>query len=205
MTAGRGVAHSEEGTGRGNGRVHGVQLWVAQPDATRDGAPAFEHHADLPVVDVGPGTATVLNGAIGASSSPARRDTDHVGMDLVLGRGTARVPVQSDHEHALVVFEGAVLVDGVAVTPGHLAYLGVGRDELAVVAEGPARALLIGGVPMDDEVVMWWNYVARTRDEIIDAHEQWTARDERFGRVASALQPIDVAPPRWRRGEGASA
>jgi hypothetical protein len=46
---------------------------------------------------------------------------------------------------------------------------------------------------------MWWNYVARHRDEIIDAHDQWTRRDERFGAVASALEPIDVPPPPWRR------
>jgi redox-sensitive bicupin YhaK (pirin superfamily) len=45
MTAGHGVAHSEEGTGRDNGGIHGVQLWVAQPGATRHG-PGVARHRD---------------------------------------------------------------------------------------------------------------------------------------------------------------
>lgn len=198
MTAGWGVAHSEEGTGHSDGRIHGVQLWVAQPDATRDAAPAFEHHAELPVIDLGVATATVIVGTVDSAASPARRDTDHVGVDLRLAAGRAAIPLRSDYEHAMVVFDGAVTVDGTTLTPGHLAYLGTGRDELTMDATQHAHALLIGGVPFEAPVLMWWNYVARTRAEIIDAHAQWTARDVRFGTVASSLAPIDVAPPPWR-------
>src|SRR3954453_1720353 len=53
MTAGHGVAHAEAATGRYEGALHGVQLWVAQPSSTRDGEPAFEHHAELPRVELG--------------------------------------------------------------------------------------------------------------------------------------------------------
>ena len=202
MTAGHGVSHSEEGTGSYAGPLHGVQLWVAQPDATRSGPAAFEHHATLPQVELGDGgVATVLVGALGDAVSSARRDSDHVGVDLNLAAGTTTIPLQSEHEHALVVFEGAVDVDGATITPGHLAYLGRGRDELGLVAAGrPAHALLIGGVPLEEPPLMWWNYVARTRDEIVQAHEQWTARDPRFGAVDSRLEPIDVAPPPWGAG-----
>jgi hypothetical protein len=52
MTAGHGVSHSEEGTGH-RGTVEGAQLWVAQPSGTRDSAPAFEHHGELPQVEYG--------------------------------------------------------------------------------------------------------------------------------------------------------
>jgi redox-sensitive bicupin YhaK (pirin superfamily) len=198
MTAGNGVAHSEEGTGY-SGPIHGVQLWVAQPDATRTGPAAFEHHAELPRVEFGgAGAATVLVGAMGPVVSPARRDTDHVGVDVELAGGVATLPVRADHEYGLVVFDGAVEVDGATVTPGHLAYLGTGRDELALASRYPARALLIGGAPFAGELVMWWNYVGRSQDEIVDAHDQWTRRDDRFGTVASPLPPIDVAPPPWR-------
>lgn len=200
MTAGRGVAHSEEGTGRGPGRVHGVQLWVAQPEATRHGPPAFEHHPELPEVDLGSGCrATVLVGELAGATSPARRDTDHLGAHLVLPTGRATVPVRPEHEHALVVFEGAVDVGGTAVGPGHLAYLGMGRDELDLATVEAGHALLLGGVPFGEQVLMWWNYVARTRDEVLDAHDAWRRRDDRFGSVASTLPPIDVDPPPWRR------
>jgi redox-sensitive bicupin YhaK (pirin superfamily) len=197
MTAGRGVAHSEERTGRYHGPLHGVQLWVAQPSSTRDGSPGFEHHAHLPGVDLEGAVGTVLVGEIGGVASAARRDTDHVGVDLELRRGSTTVPLRPDFEHALVVFEGVVEVDGEAVPPGRLAYLGLGRDECGLRVTDAARALLVGGQPFDEPVLMWWNFVARTRDELVGAHRDWMARDVRFGEVASPLPRIEVAPPPW--------
>lgn len=146
MTAGHGVAHSEEGTGRYPDEVQGVQLWVAQPSATRDGTPAFEHHAVLPRLDLDQSVATVVVGELAGVESPARRDTDHAGIDLELRPGATTIPLRRDAEYALVVFTGAVLVDGHPVEPGRLAYLGLGRDECRIVTRGPSRALLFGGV-----------------------------------------------------------
>ena len=203
MTAGRGVAHAEEPPPGGAGASHLAQLWVAQPEATRHGPAAFEHHAELPVVALGAGTATVLVGTLAGATSPARRDTDHVGADLVLRGGTAAVPVEPSHEHALVVLEGAVTVDGATVTPGHLAYLGPGRAELPLAPAGGAgattRVLVLGGVPFPDRLVMWWNFVARTHDEVDEARAAWQSGpgDERFGTVASTLDRIPAPPTPW--------
>lgn len=201
MTAGHGVAHSEEATGRYRGDVHGVQLWVAQPGATRDGPPAFEHHADLPKLQLGASVATVLVGEVAGAMSPARRDSDHVGVDLDLREPTT-VPLRADHEHALVVCTGAVLVDGQPVGPGQLAYLAPDRVECLLSVREPARALLVGGVPFREPVLMWWNFVARTREEIAEAHRAWTRAEERFGTVASPLRRVDVGPPPWTRPDG---
>jgi redox-sensitive bicupin YhaK (pirin superfamily) len=198
MTAGHGVSHSEEGTGRYRGEIHGVQLWVAQPSTTRDGSPAFEHHVDSQQVELDRAVATVLVGELAGVESPARRDTDHSGVDLdVHHPGSTLLPLRRDYEYALVVLTGAVLVDDAVITPGHLAYLGLGRDEISLIADAPTRALLIGGVPLDEPVLMWWNFVARSRDEIIDAHTDWMARADRFGEVASTLPRIEIAPPPW--------
>lgn len=197
MTAGRGVAHSEETRGVYDGDVHGIQFWVAQPEATRHGEPAFEHHDDLPRLELSNGNATVLVGALAGLASPARCDTDHVGAELDLRPGESLVPLHPEHEYALVVATGSVQVDGVILTPGHLGYLGTGRDELAVATSEPARVMLIGGEPLTDELVMWWNYVARTRDEITAAHRSWTDDDGRFGAVDSPLARVDVDPPPW--------
>lgn len=199
MTAGRGVSHSEEGTGRYRGGIHGVQLWVAQPSTTREEPPAFEHHTELPQAELGHGTATVLVGDFAGAASPARRDTQHTGVDLDLRAGANVLPLRRDHEQALVVLTGAVVVDGTVVEPGHLAYVGVGRDELGVTVEHPARVLLVGGAPFDEELLMWWNFVARTRDEIEVAHADWMAGSKRFGRVESALARVEVSSPPWIR------
>ena len=197
MTAGQGIAHSEEATGGYRGVLHGVQLWVAQPASTRGGAPAFTHHAELPQVEVAGGIATVLVGELAGLVSPARRDSDHVGVELHLRAGRASVPLRPDYEYGLVVFSGAVDVGDRRVDPGHLAYLGTGRDELTVGATDTARALLVGGVPFDEPLLMWWNFVARTREEITDAYRAWQAGDHRFGPVASRLPRVTVEPPPW--------
>ena len=197
MTAGHGVSHAEEATGAYRGQLQGVQLWVAQPSETRHGAAAFEHHAEVPLVELGHGNATVLVGEFSGVASPARRDTDHVGIDLDLGAGRAVLPATADFEYALVVLEGAISIGEDVLEPGHLGYLGTDRDELALQTSGATRALLIGGIPFPEPVLMWWNYVARDRDEITAAHRAWTRGDERFGRVASRLARVHVAPPPW--------
>src|SRR3954463_4902902 len=111
MTAGGGVAHAEEATGSYSGRLHGIQLWVAQPQETRHGDAAFEHHAELPRVDLRGADATVLVGEIDGVASPARRDTELVGVDIATGNGVdVALPVRRDFEHALVVLEGALTI-----------------------------------------------------------------------------------------------
>jgi redox-sensitive bicupin YhaK (pirin superfamily) len=197
MTAGNGVVHAEERTGRYRGRLEGVQLWVAQPGETRHGTAAFEHHAALPQVELEEAVATVLVGTLAGVTSPARRDTDHVGVDLVLRPGTSTVPLEPGHEHALVCTSGAVEVQGTAVGPGRLAYLGAGRDELVLRAAADSRVLLLGGPPFPEAVLMWWNFVARTQAEVTEAQREWAAGGPRFGVVASSLPRIEVGPPPW--------
>jgi redox-sensitive bicupin YhaK (pirin superfamily) len=196
MTAGHGVSHAEEDPARAEA-IHAVQLWVAQPAATRDGPAAFEHHAELPRLELGHATGTVLVGELGGVASPARRDTDHMGVELVLRGPSTVVPLRADYEYALVVLEGTVVVDGIEVEPGVLGYLGLGRDECRFVVGAPARALLLGGVPFPEAVLMWWIFVARTREEISEATRQWSDHDGRFGRVRSSLERIEVGRPPW--------
>lgn len=197
MTAGAGVSHSEETAGVYAGDLQGVQLWVAQPDSTRQGAPAFEHHPELPQTEVDGAIATVLIGDFAGVRSPARRDTGHVGIDLRLSAGRTTLPLEPSFEHALVVFQGALGIGHHTLTPGHLGYLGLGRDGLTIDAREPCRALLIGGTPLSEPLLMWWNYVARTRDEIIDAHRDWMMQHERFGEVASPLARLVTPGPPW--------
>ena len=197
MTAGRGVAHSEENTGRFEGELQGIQLWVAQPEATRHGRSAFEHHAELPHLELDGLRGTVLVGAFGGRESPARRDTDHMGADLLLDPPGTVLPLRREYEYALIVLEGAVTVGDKLAEPGLLAYLGEGREECRLDVRARSRALLLGGIPFPEPLLMWWNFVARSRDEVSEARRQWSAGDERFGVVRSSLPRIDVGPPPW--------
>jgi redox-sensitive bicupin YhaK (pirin superfamily) len=194
MTAGHGVAHSEEATGAYRGQLHGVQLWIAQPEATRHGPAAFEHHPELPRLEVGRSDVTILVGSFAGVRSPARADTPLVGADAVLRTGATDWPLETGFEHALLVLEGAVDGEGHPVDTGQLAYLGQGREALTLRTTGLARLLLLGGEPFPEPIVMWWNFVARTRAEVEEATRAWNARQPRFGVVASPLARIPAPP-----------
>jgi redox-sensitive bicupin YhaK (pirin superfamily) len=197
MTAGRGVVHAEEATGTYRGTLHGVQLWVAQPDAERFGDPGFEHHAALPVVEDAAATATVLAGQLADAVSPARFTTGLLGVDAMLRPGRWELPLRRDYEHAVVALDGEVLVDGSVARPGQIAPLPAGRDELGIEARAEARILLLGGTPFPEKLFMWWNFVARSADEVSGFYADWRDRGERFGDVGSELARIDAPAPPW--------
>lgn len=200
MTAGHGVAHSEEATGHYRGKLQGIQLWIAQPEGTRHGAAAFEHHVDLPQIAMPGADVTVLVGSfVTDATSGARHDTALVGADVVFHGGAGNLPLRNDFEYALVVLAGALTIDQRNVTPGHLAYLGRGRDELGLHAEGGTRAVLIGGEPFDEPLLMWWNFVARSRDEMAQAYDDWQNETSRFSYFPSPLARIPAPSPYWLR------
>lgn len=199
MSAGHGIAHAEQTPADRRGPMHGVQFWVAQPESTRHGAPAFEHHADLPTTGIGGLAATVLLGAFGDLSSPARADTELVGVELLGDSGGPTVlPLDPTFEHGVVVIEGRIELDGVPVGVDELAYLPNGAAHVTAATDGPARWLLIGGVPFEAPVQMWWNFVGRSRGEMVAAVDDWNAADGRFGEVRSDLARIPAPVPPWR-------
>jgi redox-sensitive bicupin YhaK (pirin superfamily) len=195
MTAGAGIAHSEEATGSWGGRLQGVQLWVALPDRTRDGPPDFAHHADLPTVSLDRARATVLVGSLAGARSPARADTDHFGAEITLPAGRCEVPVDAAHEHAVVVVDGALTA---GPGPGVLGYLPAGPDRIVLTAAAPTRLLLLGGRPWPTPPLMWWNFVARTHEEIDGARQAWERGAPRFAPFASPLARLDAPPLPYR-------
>ena len=198
MTAGHGVAHAEDDRDSYDGPMHGVQLWVAQPEETRHGEAAFEHHAELPRAELRSGVATVLLGEYAGAASSARTDTPLVGVDLDLRSGACDLPLEREFEHAFVVTQGALQLGPDLIRPGVLAYLGQGRDGITVDVAEPTRALLLGGEPFPDRVLMWWNFVARTRDEVELATKEWNSESERFGVVHSRLERIPAPSVPWQ-------
>lgn len=182
MTAGRGVAHSELSVDDSS-LLHGLQLWVALPAERAELAPDFEQHVDLPLFETDGLAATVLIGELGRVASPATAHTPLLGAEL-RATATATVPLRPDFEHAVLVVEGEPEIAGTRVPRGRLLYLGTGRSELTLSAAGPVRAMLLGGEPFPDELVMWWNFVGRNHDEIAAARADWeSTTPTRFGTV----------------------
>lgn len=190
MTAGRGVAHSElsvEGD-----RLFGLQLWAALPDGVTQ--PSFEHVADLPRLAGDGWKGAVFVGEIDGVASPATVHTALLGADIqAQPAAVVRLALNPDHEHAVLAVEGGVEIDGVAVPAGPLAFLGMGREQLTLTA-GPdgARVVLLGGEPFPEPIVMFWNFVGRTHEDVARARADWEADAarplgdpaRRFGTVA---------------------
>ncbi|WP_439647199.1 pirin family protein [Cellulomonas triticagri] len=203
MTAGHGISHSEDST-PATTVLHGVQLWTVLPERDRDVAPAFQHHVP-PVTPVAGGEVRVFLGSLAGETSPVPTFSPLVGAEVRLRPGaTWTVEVDPSFEHAVLVDAGSLTVDGVPAPRDHLLYRAPGTTSLTLYAapDGDGlRVLLIGGLPLGEQVVMWWNFIGRDHDEVVAARTQWQAEiadgsapAPRFGRVARHPHPPLPAP-----------
>lgn len=184
MTGGYGIAHSEVSTPRTT-VVHGVQLWVALPEEHRNAPRDFQHYAPEPVRMDG-AEIRVFLGSLAGDVSPVRTFTPLLGAEVILEPRTAiHLPTDPAFEHGLLVDSGDVRVAGTLLHRAELGYVPPGADALTLTNEsdGPARTILLGGTPFEEEIVMWWNFIGRTHDDIVKAREDWEASSDRFGTI----------------------
>jgi redox-sensitive bicupin YhaK (pirin superfamily) len=188
MTAGAGICHSEVSVAADRDAaavLHGVQLWAALPDSDRNTSRDFNHYAPEPISLPG-AVARIFLGRLAGSRSPVHTFTPLLGAQLDLEAG-ARVTLDVDpaFEHGVLCDQGAVAMDGAALAVGDLGYRGPGSSALVLQNDGDqaGRVLLLGGTPFTEQLVMWWNFVGRSHDEIAEYRRQWEEADERFGAV----------------------
>jgi redox-sensitive bicupin YhaK (pirin superfamily) len=198
MTAGAGVAHSEFDTNPAR-PAHGLQLWVALPEAARHGRATFEHHGFLPRASGYGWEAVVLLGELDGVQSPASAHSPLTGAELTVTGPIARIPARPDFEYALMGLDGPIMVDAVQVPAGSLRCLPSGTSEIIVRTEPGTTMLLLGGEPLPDDLLMWWNFIARTADEIAVFREAWNEAaggfSARFGEVRGHRGAWIPAPP----------
>ncbi|KUL58509.1 MULTISPECIES: pirin family protein [unclassified Streptomyces] len=183
MTGGHGIAHSEVST-PATTVLHGVQLWVALPDGHRNADRDFQHYVPTPVRVEG-AEARVFLGTLAGSTSPVQTFSPLLGAELLIEpRATTTLAVDASFEHGLLVDQGQIVMAGATLRPAELGYLGTGHTTLALTNESdtPARVLLIGGTPFGEEIIMWWNFIGRSNEDIVQARADWTA-GTRFGEV----------------------
>jgi redox-sensitive bicupin YhaK (pirin superfamily) len=197
MTAGHGISHSEVSP-PSTSVLHGAQLWVALPEAARDGAPTFDHYAPSAVTGEG-WEARVFLGSLLGDTSPVATATPLLGAELVLTAGTElHLDVDPAFEHGVLVDTGVVSIGAVEVKQHELAYLPPGSQRLSLDSRDDTRLLLLGGPPFGEAIVMWWNFVGRSHEEVVTFRDAWQAQvaddglvDGRFGiPVDEPLPPI---------------
>jgi redox-sensitive bicupin YhaK (pirin superfamily) len=184
MTAGAGICHSEVSTDTTT-VLHGVQLWVALPDADRDTARDFAHYAPEPLAVPG-AVLRVFLGELAGSRSPVHTFTPLLGAQVDIEPGARlNLDVDPTFEHGVLLDQGRLETAGTLLDVADLAFQADGRDVLTLHNRGdsPARAMLLGGPPFQEQLVMWWNFVGRSHDDIAAYRRMWQAHDDRFGAV----------------------
>ncbi|MDT7729207.1 MAG: quercetin 2,3-dioxygenase, partial [Actinomycetota bacterium] len=200
MTAGRGIAHSEFTTPETK-VLHGVQLWIALPERERFTEPRFEYYAPEPVT-IGGAKLTVFLGSLMGSASPVETSTRLLGAEVNLAAGsTLTLDVDPAFEHGILVDAGEIRVGGITATDAELLYLPPGATSLRVEAgDRPVRAVLLGGEPLNERIIMWWNFIGRTHEEIVRFRSEWqeqsAARTEEgpYGKFPEAWRKVLPAP-----------
>jgi redox-sensitive bicupin YhaK (pirin superfamily) len=203
MTSGRAISHSEESPSASAGEIHGVQFWTVLPDAARFMEPMFDHYAVLPKIERENLSITVISGEYDGARSPARHFWPIVGLEITAGVVDTTLNLNPAFEHALLVIEGEANIDGEALLPNVMLYLGAGRERIQLGCSASCRIILIGGKPFEEEILMWWNFVGRTREELTQACVQWNAGEGGFGDVHGYDGKRLTAPmPPWASTPG---
>lgn len=197
MTAGRGIAHSERTPGdvrRDGGAMHGIQSWIALPEAHEETDPSFQHFAAsvLPLVEDRGVSARVIAGSAFGATAPVARLSDWFYVEVVLAAG-ASAPLDADHEErAIYVVEGTVEIAGDRFEGPRLLIFRPG-DRITVKAADRARMLFLGGAAADGPRHIWWNFVSSRRERIEEAKQAW--KTGRFKPVPGDSEFIPLPEP----------
>jgi len=200
MTAGAGIAHSEYSTATTT-VLHGAQLWLALPDKHRAVAPRFEHYAP-PALDRDGARVLVFLGTLLGDTSRVETFSPLVGAEITLRPGQRLdIPVNDTFEHGVLVDTGSVTVEGISATSGQLVSLPTGAAQLRIEASPTksARVLLLGGQPLGEQIVMWWNFIGRSHEDIAAYRERWqhardAGSDGQFGKFPKQWEGTLPAP-----------
>jgi redox-sensitive bicupin YhaK (pirin superfamily) len=194
MTAGHGIAHSELSSTNA-GQMHGVQLWTVLPEGARDGAAHFDHYNELPIFEISGMQVRLFIGELLGYSSPARTFSEMVGAELDIPAGCSiEIPIDSSFEYGLLVVAGELHVKDEVVALENLYYQVAGEPTLHISSTLGAKLVLLGGVPFGEEILMWWNFIGRTHEEIEEMRRDWGNQSSRFASFEDQIHGRIPAP-----------
>ena len=194
MTAGYGISHTEVAPDTET-RMHAAQLWIALPDDKINMAPQFDHYPVLPVVEKDNIEFTVLVGEFMDTVSPVQVHTELLGIDFFASEATeTRLPLNPKLEYGFMALEADAIVRGHVSNGDNMVVPEPGISQIEVELPKGSRLLLIGGEPFESPILLWWNLVGRTQEELKTATEQWINQDARFGTIPDYDGPRLEAP-----------
>lgn len=210
MIAGRGVSHSEFST-RATTTLHGVQLWYALPDALRDGPAQSQHHVPR-LTPIEGGTVLPYLGHVAGASSPVDTRTPALAAEIQIeARRSVEITLDPEFEHGLLLDRGDVRIEAnrtahtevdarSPLAHDELLYLPRGARRVRVTSRSDetSRVLLIGGPPLLEDIVMWWNFVGRSHQDIVTFRDTWQNdidSPDQLGDEPSRFGPFPAGTP----------
>lgn len=193
MTAGRGIVHSErtpEDERQRGQRVEGLQTWLAMPEADAESAPSFQHvpAAEVPRVHRDGVDIAIVAGQAFGRRSPVRTCVATLYASLAFSPGGVLTLDDEHEERAVYPLTPGLTLDGVPLAERQLHVL-QGPGAVRLESAAAARAMLLGGAPVGPRV-LWWNFVATTRERIEQAKADWAA--QRLGAVPGESEFIPL-------------
>jgi redox-sensitive bicupin YhaK (pirin superfamily) len=185
MTAGSGIVHSERTAPEDRAiakRIHGIQTWVALPKTHEQTEPSFSHHprSTLPTITLPGVQMTLIAGSAFAKRAPTPTFSDMFYISAKMEPGaTFELPPEHE-ERAVYAVQGEIRVDGGPVPPLHLTVFKAGAS-VEIRAVSGATIMLLGGARLDSDRLIWWNFVASSKELIEDGKVRW--KEQRFASV----------------------
>lgn len=194
MTAGQGISHTEVAPEQET-HMHAAQLWIALPDAKRNMPSRFDHYPELPVVSRDGVEFTVLVGEFLETRSPVEVHSPLLALDLTAAETVrTRLQLNPAFEYGFMALEGTAHINQHELNEDNMVVLEPGLQDIEIELHQGARVLLLGGEPFESAILLWWNFVGRTQDELREARDQWVNQDPRFGSIPDYNGPRLEAP-----------
>lgn len=177
MVAGKGIVHSERerpAVTEVPHSLHGLQLWLALPEADEEIDPAFYHYpsASIPALEIADVPVRVLIGQAYGVSSPVKTffDTLYIEADLKAGQ---QLILPNAAERGLYIAKGTVKLQDSQISAHQLAVLRP-ADDICILATTDTRIALIGGAVISKRYIDW-NFVSSSKERIAQAKADWQA------------------------------
>jgi len=208
MTAGKGISHSELST-KDSQALHGVQLWTVLPSADQYAEPTFDHYESLPTFAIGNFDIRLFMGAMNGHDAHTKNFSPLVGAEIKVAASIRQdFELNSNFEYGFLIIEGSLTIDEVVIEAGELHYIDQGVNKITISSLSGSKFLLLGGEPFTEEIIMWWNFIARSHEQIVELREKWNNHSPEFprfedrigGRIpAPALPNMHLSPRGSRR------
>lgn len=214
MTAGtgltRGISHTEQsvfssksGANEDDRRINMVQLWIALP-TDKEIEPAFDHYPELPSWQEGSTEFVLTTGRYTSVSgetykAPTKQYSKLIGLDVnFVEDNEVTLTTESGSEYGMLVVKGEIVFGGKLYKQNEMVYFDNSDVEktnsITIKADKGTRIMFIGGEPLNNKVLLWWNFVADSKAEIEQSIIDWNNHHPRFGDVDSDLHRLPAPP-----------